>query len=343
LNQLPLARFRKRVEYHGRTRMTRAVLIRRTGGPEVLELASVDLPAPGPGEARVRHTAIGVNFIDTYHRTGLYPLPLPAVLGQEAAGIVEARGERANVEVGARVAYAAAGPGAYAEARLVAADRLVPLPDGISDELAAAVLLKGMTAEYLIRRTYAVRSGNTVLLHAAAGGVGLIASQWLAVLGATVIGVVGSREKAELARAHGCAHALVRAEDDIVARVRELTDGRGVSVVYDAVGKATLAMSLDSLAPRGLLVSYGNASGKPDPVDPLVLSQKGSLYLTRPKLADYVETRTELLDSARALFDTVVAGKIRVRIGQRFALADAADAHRALESRATTGSTLLTL
>ncbi len=321
--------------------MTRAVLIHRTGSPEVLELGSLDLPPPGPTEARVRHTAIGVNFIDTYHRTGLYPLPLPAVLGVEAAGIVEARGERANVEVGARVAYAAAGPGAYAEARLVAAERLVPLPDGITDELAAAVLLKGMTAEYLIRRTYAVTSGNTVLLHAAAGGVGLLASQWLTALGARVIGVVGTREKAELARANGCAHVLLRGEDDIAARVRELTDGRGVPVVYDSVGKATLAASLDALAPRGMLVSYGNASGKPDPVDPLVLSQKGSLYLTRPKLADYVETREELLASAAALFEVVLAGKVQVHVGQRFALADAANAHRALESRATVGSTLL--
>jgi NADPH:quinone reductase len=321
--------------------MTRAVLIHRTGGPEVLELGTLDLPPPGPTEARVRHTAIGVNFLDTYHRSGLYPLPLPAVLGVEAAGIVEARGERVSFEVGARVAYAAAGPGAYAEARLVAADRLVPLPDGITDELAAAVLLKGMTAEYLIRRTYAVSSGNTVLLHAAAGGVGLIAGQWLAALGARVIGVVGTREKAELARANGCAHVLLSGQDDIAARVRELTDGRGVPVVYDSVGKATLAASLDSLAPRGMLVSYGNASGKPDPVDPLVLSQKGSLYLTRPKLADYVETRDELLASAAALFDVVLAGRVKIHIGQRFPLADAARAHRALESRATIGSTLL--
>jgi NADPH2:quinone reductase len=321
--------------------MTRAVLIRRTGGPEVLELGALDLPPPGPTEARVRHTAIGVNFIDTYHRSGLYPLPLPAVLGVEAAGIVEARGDRASVEVGARVAYAAAGPGAYAEARLVAADRLVPLPDGVTDELAAAMLLKGMTAEYLIRRTYAVSSGNTVLLHAAAGGVGLIAGQWLAALGARVIGVVGTHEKAELARANGCAHVLLSGQDDIAARVRDLTDGRGVPVVYDSVGKATLAASLDALAPRGMLVSYGNASGKPDPVDPLVLSQKGSLYLTRPKLADYVETREELLASAAALFDVVRAGKVEVHIGQRFSLADAASAHRALESRATVGSTLL--
>jgi NADPH2:quinone reductase len=218
---------------------------------------------------------------------------------------------------------------------------LVPLPDGVTDELAAAMLLKGMTAEYLIRRTYAVSSGNTVLLHAAAGGVGLIAGQWLAALGARVIGVVGTHEKAELARANGCAHVLLSGQDDIAARVRDLTDGRGVPVVYDSVGKATLAASLDALAPRGMLVSYGNASGKPDPVDPLVLSQKGSLYLTRPKLADYVETREELLASAAALFDVVRAGKVEVHIGQRFSLADAASAHRALESRATVGSTLL--
>jgi NADPH2:quinone reductase len=323
--------------------MTRAVIIERTGGPEVLTLRNIELPPPGQGQVRVRHTAIGVNLFDTYHRSGLYPLPLPAVLGSEAAGIVEATGPGVDLAVGARVAYAAAGPGAYADARVVAAERLVPLPDSVTDDVAAAVLLKGMTVEYLIRRTFAVSSGNTVLLHAAAGGVGLIACQWLKALGARVIGVVGSEEKAALAREHGAAEVLLSGRDDIAARVRELTDGRGVPVVYDSVGKATFQASLDSLAPRGLLVSYGNASGKPDPIDPLVLSQKGSLFLTRPTLYHYVATRAELLASAGALFAAIARGEIRVRIGQRFPLTEVAEAHRALEARRTTGSTVLTL
>jgi NADPH2:quinone reductase len=321
--------------------MTRAVIIERTGGPEVLTVGNIELPPPGQGQARVRHTAIGVNLLDTYHRSGLYKLPLPTVLGTEAAGIVEAIGPGVELALGARVGYAQAGPGAYADARLVAADRLVPLPDTVSDEVAAAVLLKGMTVEYLVRRTFPISSGNTVLLHAAAGGVGLIASQWLRALGARVIGVVGSDEKAALAREHGCAEVLVSGRDDIAARARELTDGRGVDVVYDSVGKATFSSSLDALARRGLLVAFGNASGKADPIDPLVLSQKGSLFLTRPKLDDYVTTRAELLASAAALFAVIERGDVRPRIGQRFPLADAAEAHRALEARRTTGSTLL--
>jgi NADPH2:quinone reductase len=321
--------------------MTRAVIIERTGGPEVLTVRNIELPAPGQGQARVRHTAIGVNFIDTYHRSGLYKLPLPAVLGMEAAGIVEEIGPGVDLEVGARVGYSQGGTGAYADARLVAAERLVPLPDSVTDEIAAAVLLKGMTAEYLVRRTFPVSSGNTVLLHAAAGGVGLLACQWLKALGARVIGVVGSDEKAALARANGCAEVLMSGRDDIAVRVRELTGGHGVPVVYDAVGKATFQASLDSLAPRGLFVSFGNASGKPEPFDPLVLSQKGSLFFTRPTLADYVRTRAELLDSAAALFGVIERGEVRPLIGQRFALADAAEAHRALEARRTTGSTVL--
>ena len=323
--------------------MTRAVTLQQTGGPEVLKLDAIELPAPGPGEVRVRHTAIGVNFIDTYHRSGLYPLPLPAVLGVEAAGIIEDRGPGVDLPLGARVAYAQAGHGAYAEARVMPAERLVPLPASISDEVAAAALLKGMTAEYLVRRTYAVSSGDTVLLHAAAGGVGLIASQWLHALGARVIGVVSTLEKAQLARAHGCDEILLSGHDDIPRRVRDLTGGRGVRVVYDSVGKTTFAASLDSLAPRGLLVSFGNASGKPDPFDPLLLSAKGSLYLTRPTLADYVRTRADLLSSANALFEMIAHGALRIQIGHRFPLASAADAHRALEARTTTGSTLLTL
>jgi NADPH2:quinone reductase len=258
----------------------------------------------------------------------------------EAAGIIEDRGPGVTLALGTRVAYAEAGQGAYSEARLVPANRLVPLPDGISDETAAAIMLKGMTVEYLVRRTYAVTSGNTVLLHAAAGGVGLIASQWLRSLGARVIGVVSTSEKAALAREHGVSDVIMSG-DDVAARVRELTEGRGVDVVYDSVGKATLAASLDSLKRRGMLVCFGNASGKADPVDPLLLSRKGSLYLTRPKLADYVVTREELIGSSSALFNAVLGGRVKVRIGQRFALAEAAEAHRALEARKTTGSTLL--
>jgi NADPH2:quinone reductase len=323
--------------------MTRAVLVTRTGGPEVLELGSIDLPPPGPGQARVRHTVIGVNMIDAYHRSGLYKLELPAVLGTEAAGIVEEVGEGTGLSVGMRVGYAATAPGAYADARIMPADRLVRLPDGVSDETAAAVLLKGMTAEFLVRRTYAVRSGNTVLLHAAAGGVGLIASQWLRALGARVIGVVSTEEKAKLARENGCADVLMSGHDDIAKRVRELTAGRGVDVVYDSVGKATFAASLDSLAPRGMLVAFGNASGRVEPFDPLLLAQKGSLFLTRPILAHYTGTAEELRASAAAVFSVIERGAVRVTIGQRFALSEVAAAHRALEARATVGSTVLTV
>jgi len=323
--------------------MTRAVLVTRTGSPEVLELGTVDLPPPGPGQARVRHTVIGVNMIDAYHRSGLYKVELPCVLGTEAAGFVEAVGEGTGLSVGMRVGYAGTAPGAYAEARNMPADRLVRLPDDVSDETAAAVLLKGMTAEFLVRRTYAVRSGNTVLLHAAAGGVGLIASQWLRALGARVIGVVGTEAKAQLARENGCADVLMSGKDDIAKRVRELTAGRGVDVVYDSVGKATFAASLDSLAPRGMLVAFGNASGRVEPFEPLLLAQKGSLFLTRPTLAHYTATTEELRASAAAVFSVLERGAVRVLVGQRFALSEAAAAHRALESRATVGSTLLTL
>lgn len=319
----------------------RAVIIRRTGGPEVLEQSSLELGAPGPGEALVRHRAIGVNFIDTYQRSGLYSLPLPAVLGSEAAGVVEAVGSGVALAVGTRVAYAAAGNGAYADARVVIADRLVPLPDDITDETAAASLLKGMTVEYLVERTRPVRAGETVLFHAAAGGVGLIACQWLRSLGARVIGVVSSDEKAAIARAHGADEVIVTARESIAKRVRELTGNRGVPVVYDSVGKATLSESLDSLSPRGMLVSFGNASGKPDPLDLLTLSAKGSLFVTRPVLAHYTATREELLGSARALFEKIRSGAVKVRIDRTLPLERAADAHRALESRQTTGSVLL--
>ena len=324
--------------------MTRAIRIHATGGPEVMRLEDIDPGTPGPGQALVRHTAIGVNFIDTYHRSGLYPLAsLPHGLGSEAAGVVEAVGPGVTVVApGRRVAYAAAGPpGSYAGARLVAAERLVPLPDDIDDRTAAAMLLKGMTVEYLIRRVFRVEAGMTVLFHAAAGGVGLIATQWLKHLGVTVIGTAGSDDKAALARAHGCAHVIVSTREAIAPRVREITSGRGVPVVYDSVGRATFDASLDALARRGMLVSFGNASGAPPAFDPLVLSRKGSLYLTRPTLMDYTASRDELLASAAALFEVVRAGAVRIEVRQTWPLAEAAEAHRALESRQTTGSSIL--
>jgi NADPH:quinone reductase len=324
--------------------MTRAIRFARTGGPEVLTLEEVPLPEPKAGEALVRHRAVGVNFIDIYHRNGLYAVPLPSGLGSEAAGVVEKVGEGVTqVRVGERVAYAGSGaPAAYSDARAIAAERLVPLPDDITDDVAAASLLKGMTAEFLIHRTFAVKSGQTVLWHAAAGGVGLIACQWLNALGARVIGTVSSDQKAELARRHGCHETIVYTRESFAKRVRELTAGRGVSVVYDSVGKATFAESLDCLEPRGMLVAFGNASGKPDPLDILQLSQKGSLYVTRPTLVTYTATRSELLASSSALFDAIRGG-LKIEIGQRFPLAEASAAHRALESRNTCGSTLLTV
>ena len=320
----------------------KAIVVHEHGGPEVMRVVEVEPPEPAPGQALVRHRAIGVNFIDTYHRTGLYPNALPHGLGMEAAGVVEAVGEGVrDVAVGDRVAYASGPPGAYAELRSIAADRLVPLPDAIDDERAAAMLLKGMTVEYLIRRTFRVEPGMIVLFHAAAGGVGLIACQWLAHLGVTVIGTVGSEEKAELARAHGCTHTILYKEEDFVARVRELTGGRGVPVVYDSVGKTTIPRSLGCLQRRGMLVGFSNSSGKPDPFDMSILSQKGSLFLTRPVLFDYTASRDDLLASASALFEVVASGAVAIDIHQRFPLTEARAAHEALESRETTGSTIL--
>ncbi len=322
--------------------MPRAVVLRSTGGPEVLALEEITLAAPGPGQARVRHEAIGINFIDTYFRSGLYPLQLPSGLGSEAAGVVEAIGDGVvDVAVGDRVAYATAPPGAYAEVRVVAADKLVKLPASIDAATAAAMMLKGMTVEYLTRRTFAVKPGMTVLWHAAAGGVGLIACQWLAALGVTVIGTVGSPEKGELAKAHGCTHVIDYKKENFVTRVRELTGGKGVPVVYDSVGKDTFMGSLDCLQPRGLLAVFGNASGKAEPFDPQLLSAKGSLYLTRPTLFAYTSARAELVESAGALFDAVERGWVKIEVRQRWPLADVAEAHRALESRATVGSSLL--
>lgn len=323
--------------------MSDAILIHETGGPEVLSYEEVDVGEPGPRQACVRQTAVGVNFIDTYHRSGLYPLPeLPHSIGMEAAGVVEAVGDEVDgLAVGDRVAYAGGPPGAYAQTRVIAADKLVRLPEGIDDATAAAMMLKGMTVEYLVRRCFRVEPGHTVLLHAAAGGVGLIACQWLSHLGATVIGTVSTDEKAERARQHGCDHPVIYTREDFVERVDEITDGRGVDVVYDAVGKDTLRGSLDSLATRGMLVAFGNASGAPDPVDPLELSKRGSLYLTRPSLMDYIATRDELEESAGALFDVVQAGAVEVEVSHRWPLDEAADAHRALEGRQTTGSIVL--
>jgi len=291
----------------------------------------------------VRHTAVGLNFIDVYHRTGLYMLDLPFIPGSEGAGVVEELGDEVDgLRVGDRVAYTSNGPeGAYREARVLPAKRLVKLPDAIDDETAAAIMVKGCTAEYLVRRTWPVGPGDVVLLHAAAGGVGLLASQWIAALGATVIGTVGSPEKAKLAEAHGCAHTILYRDESVPERVREITGGRGVDVVFDSVGKDTWDGSLDSLRPRGMMVSCGNASGAVPPFSPLVLSRKGSLFVTRPTLRDYYATREETADGCAALFEMVVSGRIKPYIGARYPLRHAADAHRALEARETVGSTVL--
>jgi NADPH2:quinone reductase len=323
--------------------MAHAAVIERTGEPDVLVWRERPAPEPGPGEALVRHTAVGLNFIDVYHRRGIYPLPaLPAVLGVEAAGRVEAVGSGVtNVSAGDRVAYAGGLTGAYSEARVLPADRLVKLPDGIDDQRAAAMMLKGMTAEYLLRRTFCVEAGQTILVHAAAGGVGLIACQWAAALGATVIGTVGTREKAALAAAHGCAHPIVTSEEDFVARVKSLTHGRGVPVVYDSVGKDTFTRSLDCLSPRGMMVSFGQASGMVPPLDITTLSAKGSLYLTRPTLFTYTATRDDLTASASALFDVVLKGVVRIEVGRTYPLREVARAHADLEARRTVGSTVL--
>lgn len=323
--------------------MDGAIIVRRHGGPEVLEWTSDDPGAPGPGEVLVRHTAVGLNFIDVYHRTGLYMLDLPFIPGSEGAGVVERLGPDVDgLEVGDRVAYTSNGPeGAYREARVLPAERLVKLPDGIDDETAAAVMVKGCTVEYLVRRTWPVKEGDVVLLHAAAGGVGLLATQWLAALGATVIGTVGTEEKARLAEEQGCAHTILYRSESVPERVRELTDGRGVDVVYDSVGKDTWEGSIDSLRPRGMMVTFGNASGAVPPFSPLVLAKKGSLFVTRPTLRDYYRTREETAEGCAALFDVILAGKVRPHIGARYALKEAADAHRALEARETVGSTVL--
>jgi NADPH2:quinone reductase len=322
--------------------MPHAIRVHAIGGPEVMQYEEIEVGAPGSGEARVRHTAIGVNYIDTYHRSGLYKLPLPTGIGSEAAGVVEAVGANVDwVAPGDRVAYSGGPVGAYASERVVPADRLVRLPPDIDDRTAATLMLKGLTVQYLFRQTRKLEAGDTILFHAAAGGVGLIACQWARALGVTMIGTVGSDDKAALAQANGCTHTIVYTRENFVERVKALTGGKGVQVVYDAVGKDTFPASLDCLEPRGLFVSFGNASGPVPPFDIMLLAQKGSLYATRPTLFTYAASRTTLTAMANEVFDLVRNGKIRSDARQTFALKDAAAAHRALQSRSTTGATLL--
>jgi len=322
--------------------MTHAIRIHSTGGPEVLSWEEVAVGDPGPGEARVRHTAVGVNYIDTYHRSGLYKLPLPSGLGNEAAGVVEAVGAGVDwVQPGDRVAYGTGPLGAYSERRVMPADRLIKVPDGVEDRTAATLMLKGLTVQYLFRQTHKLKEGDTILFHAAAGGVGLIACQWARALGVTMIGTVGSDEKAALAKANGCTHTIVYTRENFVDRVKELTGGKGVPVVYDSVGKDTFPASLDCLSPRGLFVSFGNSSGSIAAFDILLLAQKGSLYVTRPTLATYAAKRDAMTAMANEMFELVRAGKLVSEPRQTLPLKDAAAAHRALQSRATTGATVL--
>ncbi|GAA6156029.1 MAG: quinone oxidoreductase [Alphaproteobacteria bacterium] len=322
--------------------MVKAIRITETGGPEVLKLVDVDLADPGAGEVQVQHTAIGLNYIDTYFRSGLYPAPIPCGLGLEAAGVVTKVGEGVTaLKTGDRVAYGSGPLGAYSEAQNAPANRLVKVPDGVSDKDAAAMMLKGMTAHYLLRRTYEVKAGDTILFHAAAGGVGLIACQWAKHLGATVIGTVGSEEKAALAKQAGADHTILYRDEDVPARVREITGGKMVPVVYDGVGKDTFEMSLDCLAPLGLLASFGNASGPVPPFDLSILNLKGSLFVTRPSLAAYTASDEDLAMTAADLFEVMAKGAVKADVRQEYALADAAQAHKDLEGRKTTGATVL--
>ncbi|TXS92146.1 quinone oxidoreductase [Parahaliea maris] len=321
--------------------MPRAVQISEAGGPEVMELRNVPLVEPGPGMVQVENRAIGLNFIDTYHRNGLYPLPLPTGLGTEGAGVVTAVGEGADLAVGDRVAYCSAGIGSYAEVLNLPAARLVKIPEGVDFEIAAAVMLKGQTVEYLLQRCFPLNPGQTCVFHAAAGGVGLLFGQWASALGATVIGTVSSAAKAELARAHGYHHVINYAEQDVAQAVADITGGVGVPVVYDGVGRDTFEASLSCLQPRGMLVSFGNASGAPEPVDLQRLALGGSLYVTRPTLVSYTGSTGELRDSAAAVFERVLDGRLKVEIQQRYPLERIADAHRDLEARRTTGSTVI--
>ena len=322
--------------------MAKAIRFHKAGGPEVMQLEEVALGEPAAGQARLRQTAIGVNFIDTYHRSGLYPMPLPSGLGSEAAGVVEAIGPGVTgLKVGDRVAYTGNPVGSYADARLYPAERLVKLPDGITDQQAACMMLKGMTVQYLIHRTFKAKAGETVLWHAAVGGVGLIACQWLKALGVSVIGTVGSDEKVALAKKAGCAHVINYSTENFTQRVKEITGGKGVPVVYDSVGKSTWEGSLDCLQPRGMMVSFGNASGAVPPVNIGILAQKGSLFLTRPTLVNYTATPADLEETAKSLFDVVASGKVKIDVTGTYKLADAQQAHRDLEGRKTTGSIIL--
>ncbi|HWI27444.1 MAG TPA: quinone oxidoreductase [Stellaceae bacterium] len=324
--------------------MPHAIRFHKAGGPEVLQWEEVPVGKPGPGEARVRHTAIGLNYVDTYVRSGLYPAPLPSGLGAEAAGIVEEVGPGvSDIKAGDRVAYGNSPVGAYSEVRVMPADRLVVLPKGISDQQGAAMMLKGMTAQYLIRQIHKVKKGDTILFHAAAGGVGLIACQWAKSLGATVIGTVGSEEKAKLAKAHGCDHPIIYTREDFVERVKELTKGEKVPVVYDSVGKDTFMKSLDCLRPLGIMVSFGQASGPVGPIELGIFAQKGSLFFTRPTLNTYAAKRADMVAMAQDLFSAVTSGAVKIEVNQTYALKDAAQAHRDLQSRKTTGSTVFTL
>ena len=322
--------------------MPHAIRLYKTGGPEVLVSEEVEVGRPGPGEARIRHTAVGLNFVDVYYRKGVYPIPLPSGLGGEGAGVVKEVGAGvADLKPGDRVAYGNAPLGAYAEERLIPADRLIKLPDAIDDKTAAAMMLKGLTVQYLIRQTYRVKAGETILLHAAAGGVGLILDQWAKHLGATVIGTVSTEEKAKLAKAHGCAHTILYTREDFVKRVDEITGGKKVPVVYDSVGKDTFLKSLDCLAPLGFAVLFGQSSGNVEPLNLGLLAQKGSLYVTRPTLNTYAARRENLLAMAKELFDVVLSGAVKIEVNQTYPLKDAAKAHADLEARKTTGSTVL--
>jgi len=322
--------------------MSKAIRIEQIGGPEVMQWVDVEVGEPGPGEIRVRHHAVGLNYIDVYFRTGMYQQPLPGALGMEGAGVVEAVGPDVTLfKAGDRVAYAARPPGAYCEVRVMAAASVVKLPDGLSFEQGAAMMLQGMTAQYLLRRTFPVQAGQTILVHAAAGGVGLILSQWAKALGATVIGTVGNETKAELARANGCDHTIIYTRENFTERVRELTDGAGVPVVYDSIGKDTFIGSLDALAPLGMMISFGNASGPLPPIESSALASRGSLFFTRPTLFSYIAKRADLEKTTQELFDVVLSGKVKISVNQTYPLQDVADAHRALEERRTTGSTVL--
>ncbi|GGF32579.1 quinone oxidoreductase [Aliidongia dinghuensis] len=323
--------------------MVHAIRIHKPGGPEALQWDEIEVGAPGPGQIRLRHTAVGLNFIDVYHRTGLYPQPLPFIPGMEGAGVVEAVGPNVtSLKIGDRVAYAGS-IGSYAEARLIQADRVVKLPAGITDQQAAAMMLQGMTVRYLIREVYPVKAGDTILIHAAAGGVGLILCQWANALGATVIGTVSSEEKAALARANGCHHPIIYTHEDFQKRVVEITQGKKLPVVYDSIGRDTFNQSLDCLRPRGLLALFGQASGTVPPVDLNILAQKGSLSITRPTLQTFIATADDLKTTAEDLFDVVLGGKVKISVNQTYPLKNAEQAHRDLEARKTTGSTVLTV